>query len=414
MTLLVSAPSSADTRDVELAGRRAALQLLLATGLAVGSAGALAQNYPITSRQRETAQRVSDAGVPLEELAPDAPGRYTVQRGDTLWAIARLYLRSPWRWPELWGMNWGDIRNPHRIYPGQVLVLGVADGKARLGFDSGGEPPTIKVAPRTRYEALGDAAIPTLPLHLIESFLVEAQIVREEDLLKAPRIVAAQEGRVLLSRGDRAYARSNHGVSDGGLSLDAGEPREFRVYRNAMAVKDPTTKELLGFEAQYVGKAKLVRAEKLRELGVQGGKQQLEIEPATLDIVSTKEEIRVGDRLLPLADRGHMAFVPRGPSEPMNGQIVSVYGNAVRFAGQNQVVLIDRGTEHGLEVGHVLQILKDGRVLMDKTDREQVMIRLPGERNGVMVVFRVFDRLSYALVLDITDGVKVGDRFTNP
>lgn len=397
-----------------LAPRMGRLQwaaLALCMGVCLGAG---AQGHPVTPKQRTTAQQVAQAGVPLAELAPDAPQRYTVKRGDTLWAISRLFLRGPWRWPELWGMNMSDIRNPHRIYPGQVLVLSTVDGRAVLKVDEPTEPVTVKVEPRTRYESLADAAIPTLPLQIIEPFLVEAQIVQESDLARAPRLVAAQEGRVLLSRGDRAYARSNHGVADGGLSTEPGEPRQYRVFRNAVPIKDPTTKEILGYEAQYVGKARLVRPETLRELGVKDGQRQLEIEPATVDIVTTKEEIRVGDRLLPIGDRGHVAFVPRAPAEPISGQIVSVYGDVVRYAGQNQVVLIDKGADQGVEVGHVLQVLKEGRVMVDKTDDTKAVIRLPSERNGVMVVFRTFDRLSYALVLDISDGVKVGDRFDTP
>lgn len=402
------------SRVVSLSHRSRLQWAALALCMGAGLSSVQAQTYPVTPQQRSTAQQVAQAGVPLSELAADAPQRYTVKRGDTLWAISRLFLRSPWRWPELWGMNLKDIHNPHRIYPGQVLVLDTANGRALLKVDDSAPAGTVKVEPRTRYESLSESAIPTLPLHIIEPFLVEAQIVQESDLARAPRLVAAQEGRVLLSKGDRAYARSVHGVEDGGLSTDPGEPRQYRVFRNAVAIKDPSTQEVLGYEAQYVGKAVLRRPEVLREIGVKNGQRQIEIEPATVDIVATKEEMRVGDRLLPIGDRGHVAFVPRVPPEPINGQIVSVYGDAVRFAGQNQVVLIDKGTDQGLEVGHVLQVLKDGRVMVDKTDDTKAVIHLPTERNGVMVVFRTFERLSYALVLDITDGVKVGDRFNTP
>lgn len=413
-----SCPRRPLARDaaVARAPRRRVLLRSAVASLGAWLAGpAWAQGLPITAQQREIAQRVAEAGVPLAELAPDAPERYTVQRGDTLWAISRLYLRNPWRWPELWGMNVQDVRNPHRIYPGQVLVLQRGPGGARLALTGDGEPPTVKLSPRARAEPLADSAIPTLPLAAIEPFLVEAQIVDEQDLLAAPRIVAGPEGRVLMSRGDRIYARAQHGVNDDGvLALEPGQPRQLRIFRNATPVRDPQTRALLGFEARYVGQARLVRPEVVRELGSQGGQRLLEVEPATLDIVSAKEEVRVGDRLLPPAPLGHVAFVPRSPEQPVAGQVVSVYGNAVRFAGQNQVVLLDRGQADGLEPGHVLQLLREGRALRDKTDAQQTVVRLPSERNGVMVVFRVFERLAYALVLDITDGVKIGDRFANP
>lgn len=387
----------------------------VATALIAAFAAAHAQQLPVTASQRSAAQQVAQQGVPVGELAPDAPDSYTVKRGDTLWGISGMYLRRPWRWPELWGMNLADIRNPHRIYPGQVLVLDTSSGRAVLRVQGDrGELPTVRVSPRTRYESLAEAAIPMIPLRAIEPFLAEAQIVDEPTFALAPRIVAAQEGRVLLSKGDRAYARSIQGASDGGLSMAPGEPRKFRVLRSATPLKDPTTGEVLGYEAQFVGKARLARGEAMREVMMKDGQTGLEIEPATIDIVSTKEEIRLGDRMLVDVAMDNVAFAPRAPAEAQAGQIVSVYGNAVHFAGQNQVVVINRGQSQGLEVGHVLAILKDGQRFVDRTDANLATIRLPDERNGLMIVFRTFEKLSYALVLDITDGVKVGDRFTHP
>jgi len=375
-----------------------------------------AQNFPVTPQQRATANQVAQAGVALSDLSPDAPERHTVVRGDTLWAISGLFLRSPWRWPELWGMNLNDIRNPHRIYPGQVLVLDTSSGRALLrvaGAD--GDVPTVRVSPRTRYEALSDSAIPPISMQLIEPFLTEAQVVNEAEFAQAPRLVAAQEGRVLLSRGDRAYARSLLGADgDGALTIERGSPRDFRVFRSATPLKDPTTGEVLGFEAQYVGRVRLARAEQLNQVRGKDGKLEAEIVPATVDITATKEEIRAGDRMLPEPPRDFSLFVPRAPEQDQAGQIVSVYGNAVTYAGQNQVVAINRGAEHGVAPGHVLAVLKDGRRLQDRTDSQRATIKLPSERNGLMVVFRVFERVSYGLVLQISDSVKVGDRFTNP
>ena len=382
----------------------------------VGAAAVQAQNFPTTPQQRATANQVAQAGVPLSELAPNAPERHTVVRGDTLWAISGLFLRSPWRWPELWGMNLDGIRNPHRIYPGQVLVLDTSSGRAVLrvaGAD--GEVPTVRVSPRTRYESLAESAIPPISMQAIEPFLTEALVVNGDEFAQAPRLVAAQEGRVLLSRGDRAYARSLLGADgEGALSLARGNPRQFRVFRTATPLKDPTTGEVLGFEAQYVGRVQLVRGEQLNQVPGKDGKLEAEIVPATVDITATKEEMRTGDRMLPEPPRDFSLFVPRAPEQEQSGQIVSVYGNAVSYAGQNQVVAINRGTEHGMAPGHVLAVLKDGQRLQDRTDGQRATIRLPSERNGLMVVFRAFDRVSYGLVLQISDGVKVGDRFANP
>jgi hypothetical protein len=191
-------------------------------------------------------------------------------------------------------------------------------------------------------------------------------------------------------------------------------PRDLRVFRNAVPLKDPTTGEILGYEAQYVGKALLERGESSREVTDDKGKIQYELVPATIDIVLAKEEMRVGDRLLPEPPRELPNYVPSAPTSVQRGQIVSVYGNAVTFAGQNQVVTINRGSSHGLERGNVLALQIGGQLVTDKTDTARPQMRLPGERNGLMMVFRTFDKVSYALVLEITDVVKVGDRFTNP
>ncbi|SFV01522.1 LysM domain-containing protein [Polaromonas sp. YR568] len=398
-------------------------QISIATAALLGvTAGLHAQNFPITPAQKATANQVAQAGVPLSELAPNAPDNYTVKRGDTLWAISGIFLKSPWRWPELWGMNLQDISNPHRIYPGQQLYLDKTGGRAVLrtqqASSSEGPPSdTIRVSPRTRYETLADTSIPALSPNAIEPFLAEAIIVDGAAFARAPRIVAAQEGRVLLSRGDRAYARGEYvgGVPTGKPLSDAkGQPLDYRVYRDATALKDPTTNEILGYEAQYIGKAELMRGESVAQVTGKDGKAQTEIVPATIDITATKEEMRIGDRLAPEPPRELVGYVPHAPATPITGQIVSIYGNAVASASENQVVVINRGARDGLERGHVMAILKDGERLADKTDSARPQIKLPNERNGLMMVFRTFDRLSYALVLQITDGVKVGDRFSNP
>nr|WP_232229929.1 LysM domain-containing protein [Polaromonas glacialis] len=394
---------------------------MVAAALLCVSAGAQAQNLPITPDQQATAAQVARTGIPLADLMPNAPDSYTVRSGDTLWAISGLFLKSPWRWPELWGMNLEDIRNPHRIYPGQQLFLDKQGGRAtlrtrRAGSD-GAPQGTVRVSPRTRYESLADASIPTLAPQDIEPFLAEPLIVDELTFSLAPRIVATQEGRVLLSRGDRAYALGGYAGGDGPgrpLSDRKGEPLDYRVFRNATPLKDPTTREILGYEAHYVGKAELVRGESSVQNPDRDGKLQTERVPATIDIVAAKEEMRVGDRLIPEPPRELRSYVPRAPSSPMAGQIVSVYGNAVAWASENQIVVINRGSRDGLERGHVMAILKDGERLRDRTDSARPDIKLPNERNGLLMVFRTFDRLSYALILRATDGVKVGDRFTNP
>ncbi|HCY16066.1 MAG: peptidoglycan-binding protein [Curvibacter sp. GWA2_64_110] len=392
-----------------------AITTLVALSAGLLGTAAWAQKYPVTPAQSATARQVAQAGVPLSELAADAPDSYTVKSGDTLWAISSLFLRSPWRWPELWGMNLGDIRNPHLIYPGQQLVLVKNDGRAtlRLAGGANGEPldlETVRLSPRVRSEKLSHA-LTTLQTQAIEPFLAEPVIVEEGELASAPRLVAPQENRVMLSRGDRAYARGPSGMP---LLDDKGKTQRLRVFRNANPLKDPTTGEVLGYEAQFLGKAVLVRGESTQDIEGRDGKLQNVIVPATIDIVSTKEEMRVGDRMLPEPEREFLSYTPRAPGGPVSGRIVSVYGSAVVNAAQNQVVVINRGRRDGIESGHVMAILKDGPQLVDKTDPEQPQMKLPDERNGLLMVFKTFEKLSYALILDITDGVRVGDRLTAP
>ena len=377
----------------------------------------VAQNFPISNSQRATATQVAQSGVPLSELAANAPDNYTVKRGDTLWAISGMFLKSAWRWPELWGMNLDDIRNPHRIYPGQQLYLDKANGRATLRTRQaiGAPTDTIRVSPRTRFESLGDTSIPTLAANLIEPFLADALLVDPVAFAAAPRIVATQEGRVLLSLGDRAYARGQFGGGNGKAISDAkGEPESYRVFRNAKPLKDPTTGAVLGYEAQFVGKAELVRPESMQDVLGKDGKTVSEIVPATIDIVVAKEEMRVGDRLVSEPARATGNYVPRAPATQISGQIVSFYGSALGLAAENQIVVVNRGSKDGLERGHVMVILKDGQRLRDSTDSAKPNIKLPNERNGLMMVFQTFENLSYALVLQITDGVKVGDRIVNP
>jgi len=373
----------------------------LALGAALASAANAAGNFPITEQQRGTAQRVAEAGVALSELAPNAPDSYTVKRGDTLWDISKLFLKSPWRWPELWGMNLDQIRNPHLIYPGQILFLEKSGGRARLRVGQQldtGPSGTVKLAPRVRGSALDNDSIPSIPFALIEPFLNEAVIFQGNELANAPRIVATQEGRVMLSRGDTAYVR-------GELAGNSS----FRIFREPKPLVDPTTREVLGYEAVYVGSTEAVRPGETRT----GDDGKPEIIPATFSVTSIRQEASIGDRLAPLPPREFTNYAPHAPASPIAGQIVSLYGDALT-AGQNQIVALNRGARDGIERGHVLALWRDGEKIIDKTDPSRPTIKLPDERHGMLFVFRVFDRMSYALILSVKEPVKASDRFTQP
>jgi hypothetical protein len=400
-----------------LPGRLWPLGALAAALMAATASAQTFPNLPITPGQRATAQQVAQSGVPLSELAPNAPDSYTVKRGDTLWAISGIFLRSPWRWPELWGMNMDQVRNPHLIFPGQHLVLEKVDGRARLRLaqPSDGLPPaTVRLSPQVRATPLGESALPTLPAHLIEPFLAEPLIVAEGFLEASPRIVATPENRVLITRGDRAYARNSNGVPL--ATGPTAEANQFRVVRSAKPLVHPVTRAVLGYEAQYVGRAELVRGEGVQTVAGADGRQQSTPIPATLDIVSAREEIRAGDRLVPEPPRQLQSYAPRAPQVPLEGAvIVSMYGDAVRFAAQNQIVVINKGTADGIEVGHIMAVLSDGQQRVDRTrPGVRETIQLPDERNGLLMVFRPFEKLSYALVLETTHGVGVGNRLIVP
>jgi LysM domain len=376
---------------------------VVSTGLAVlGALGwlapAQAAGYPVTTQQRGTAQKVSQDGVPLSELAANAPDSYTVKSRDTLWGISRIFLKSPWRWPELWGMNMQEIRNPHLIYPGQVLYLDKTGGRARLRMGQQlGPDGSGKLSPRIRSSATGDAALASIPFDLIEPFLTEAVIFQTNELEQSPRIVATQAGRALLSRGDLAYVRGELAGND------------YRIFREPKALLDPTTREVLGYEATYVGAAEYTR---LGETRVDpNGKT--EIVPATFTVTSIKQEAGVGDRLALVPSREFTNYSPHAPQGAMDGQIVSIYGDGLT-AGQNQIVSLNRGASQGMERGHVLALLRNGERIADRTDAGRPVIKLPDERHGLLFVFRVFDKMSYALILSVKEPVQAGDRFTQP
>jgi LysM repeat protein len=367
----------------------------------LASGGALAQTtpdgrYPVTTEQRRTAEQVAQAGVPLSALAPSAPDVYTVKKGDTLWDISSVFLTTPWRWPELWGMNKEQISNPHLIYPGQVLRLVKVDGRATLQVAQpealpGAPGDQVRLSPRVRdLGADRDGAIPSIPNNLIEPFLSKPMVVEANELSRYPRIVAAQEGRVYLGRGDTAYAR---GITDERIE-------NYHVFRPARPLYDPddtARKSPIAYEAFYLGTARMAKRG----------------EVATLRIQDSKQEMGVGDRLVPIERQQLIAYVPRRPERAVDGRIVSVYGG-VNQAGTQSIVTINRGRRDGLEVGHVLALLSTGETILDRTADKREYVKLPDERIGEMFVFRVFDGISYALVMRVQQPVKVGDRFQQP
>ena len=366
-------------------------------------AGALAAepNFPVTAGQRATAQQVAQAGIPLGELAPNAPDVYTVQPRDTLWDISKLYLKAPWRWPELWGMNLDQVRNPHLIFPGQVLVLEKSGDRARLRVaqgQGGAAGSTLRLSPRVRSNLMASGAIGSLPLHLIAPFLNEAVIFSNDELAAAPRVVGAQENQVSIVPGELAYVVGDVQPASG-----------YRLFRAPTPLLDIDNGELLGYEARFVGTAEFVRPG-----GTAAGPDgTARIVPATMQIQTARLEVNVGDRLAPLPVRDLDAYAPHPPAAPVAGRVLSIYGEGLS-AGQNQIVTLNRGARDGLERGHVLALWRQGSLIRDRLGDPRTQLQLPNERNGLLFVFSVFERASYALILNVNVPVFPGDSFSQP
>jgi hypothetical protein len=333
---------------------------------------------------------------PPLELVADAPDKHVVVRGDTLWDLSGRFLKSPWRWPELWQMNREQIADPHLIYPGDIVYLDRSGPQPRLrlgrAVDTVASGPdaatqrTGRIEPMVRSEPLSQRqAIPTMNLSAIQVFLNRPLIVEEQGLKTHPRIVATQDGRVYLSRGDTAYVRG----------LGPSTESEWHIYRPARPLLDPVTRQPLGWEAMYVGSARLVRPG----------------DPATIRIESNAEEIGEGDRLMPAGRAEAPTISPRPPAGPVDGRIVSVY-RGVDQVGKLNVVAISAGKAQGIEVGHVLAVQRTGATIVDRETREPV--RLPNESIGQLLVFRVFDRIAYGLVVSASQPIAIGATVSPP
>jgi hypothetical protein len=328
------------------------------------------------------------AQVPKTPLVmkPEAPDRYVVVPGDTLWGIAQRYTDSPWRWNELWNLNKDEIKNPHRIYPGNVIVLDRARGQLAIS-------DTVKLSPRVRAESIAHAVVPSIPPAMIEPFLARPLVIEPDGLDNAPTIVAAQDERVVLENGNRAFVR---GIGD-------SRATSWLVYRRGPALIDPDTQTTLGYEAIHLGSANVIR----------GG------DPAVVQFSSVTQEISVGDKLVAAGKPDIPTYAPHAPSTPLQGRIISLYGRDTRVGeyGNQSVIAINLGKSRGLEVGHVVALYRPGATVADATrakDSGAAPLILPSERYGLAFVFRVFDRVSYALVMSISKPVNKLDLVQNP
>ena len=336
------------------------------------------------------------------QLKPNRPERYTVVRGDTLWDIAARFLQSPWHWPRVWKIN-ERIRNPHLIYPGDVIVLRYVDGQPELTLlrseklspgttatasepgASGTASGTTKLQPRVYSEAL-DQAIPTITPDVIVPFLTQPLVVGENELEEAGYVTVGFDDRIALGTDSQFYAR---GVS----SPDA---EYFQIFRPGRPLRDPDSGELLAYEALYLGDA-----------------QRLESgDPAKLIVTSVKQEILPTDRLLVAPQRGALPYYfPHAPSKPLRGRVIAAL-NSVAEIGSHTVVTVSLGEREGIEEGHVLRVMYRQGSHKDPVTRKDY--KLPDEESALLLVFRTFEKVSYGLVLNATRPVNLLDAVVTP
>ncbi|MDR3322764.1 MAG: LysM peptidoglycan-binding domain-containing protein, partial [Zoogloeaceae bacterium] len=308
----------------------------------------------------------------------NAPESYVVVKGDTLWDISGRFLEKPWRWPEIWRLNKTQIKNPHRIYPGDVIVLDLSDGSPRLRLGKS----FVKLSPEVHIEPI-PREVPSIPVHIIEPFISRPLVVTENELQNAPRIIdsGAQESRVVVGNGDEIYV----------LGAEEDVPR-WHIYRPGVPLKDPISNKVLGYESIYLGTAKV--------------KQPGEV--AIMEVQTVKEEILKGDLLTPAAEPSLEPYVPHDPENEVSGNVVSIYGG-VGVGGKDSIIAVSLGAKDGIEQGHVLGLYtRRSTVYQGKT------IALPEQRYGVVFVFRVFENISYALVMETTQPMRTGDAIKNP
>jgi hypothetical protein len=342
-------------------------------------------------------------------VAENAPQSYTVQRGDTLWGISGRFLKDPWRWPDVWRFNREQIRNPHLIYPGDVVRLDYVDGQPRLSLASSQGAPqgreTLRLSPTVRSTPLDKEAIPTIPPGDIEPYLTRPLVTGEEGLPGAAEIVAGRDrDRVVRGDGDRIYVV--------GIQPEAGAL--WHIYRPIGPIRSLNLRDRLGYEYRYLGRA---RVERFADV-------------STLLIEGAKEEILLGDRLVPAPREVIVNYAPHAPARDVEGRIIATMSDAVEM-GRGSIVTIDKGTADGVDVGTVLAVYRgvppipdprpntDVPVIVRHFDQTTWFVKdkyleVPQERTGLMFVFRTFDRVSYAILLNTTDPVTIGDFVRKP
>ncbi len=329
------------------------------------------------------------------EIRDNAPDRHIVVKGDTLWDISSMFFKDPWKWPQIWGMNKDTIKDPHWIYPGDVIVLDRTTGTLHVGEVEKTEVTSAessdnveKLSPKIRAQSTEHDAIPSIPASAIVPLLSRPLVVEENELSGAPRLVGADDQRVILGKGDTAYVK--------GLTENKGpawQVSSWQVYRPGKTFRDPDSKEVLGYEAIYLGD---VSVDKFADI-------------STVKITNSLQEIGKGDRLVQSAGVTANNYLPHAPADFVSARIISIYGGVAQ-AGQNAIITLNKGRRDGLENGHVLALYRKGEVVKDSGKD----ITLPARRYGLLFVFRTFDKVAYALVMQTQLPVELLDTAQTP
>ncbi|MDK2124986.1 LysM peptidoglycan-binding domain-containing protein [Parachitinimonas caeni] len=332
--------------------------------------------------------QAAEEPVTLKDTAPD---RYVVVKGDTLWGISGKFLKDPWKWPQIWKMNKEEIKNPHWIYPGDVIVLDMIDGQPRLRLLKNDQTDRLRqgplrLSPQTRITLFDEQPAASIPASVIDPFLAKPLIVEPDAFKKAPRVALGPDERVIVSSAERAY------VTD----LEANIGDKVQLYRGGKPLKDPDTGEVLGFEVEYIADAKVMDI----------------ADVSTLRITKMRQEVSVGDRVMPTVDLQYLNYVPHVPEKDVEGKVISTYGG-VDDAGSLSTVAINLGSQDGLEPGHVLFSYKKPRKVR-KESRYEADRYTPPVKSGNVFIYRVFNRVSYGLVLDSTMPVTLLDEVRKP
>jgi hypothetical protein len=369
----------------------------LRASIVLGLVAGLTAFTGLTTATAQDSSRTIATGsnIPLTANAPD---EYVVKPGDTLWDISKVYLRDPWYWPEIWYVN-PQVQNPHLIYPGDVLKLVYIDGQPRLTLAERAEggDGTKRLSPQVRREP-SSRAITAIPHDVIAGFAGRPVLLDKDQVNKAPYVVAMRDGHVIGGAGNEIYARG----------IQNAQPEErYSIIHVEGELVDPDTRKLLGYTGVYVG----------------SGPVMVSGDPAKLMLTETAREALQGDKLFPESIDVSLDFVPHAPETQIDATVIAVKDMTVM--GQYHVVALNRGSNAGLEAGHVVAIERAGSVVLDKFSKGGLSARssnlkrgkavqLPAERAGIAMIYKTYDRMSFALIMEATHEIREGDRATNP